>query len=163
MFIRKEGASANFIDHEWVSFCHSLQTYQLWLEGTRQLLTWNHSVEFANPKTPSCFFAHLLQCILHCCHPPVVHCLRHPSSFRGEAPQGYSWSGRHSMEAPTKKAIFERPAKHQARHLDRCRPLTLTRRLGGTQSRMLIVELWLVWWERCIYIWWEHVFIFRKV
>lgn len=36
-------------------------------------------------------------------------------------------------------------------------------RLGGTQSRMLIVELWLVWWENSIYIWWEHVFIFRKV
>lgn len=122
--LRKEGAFANFIDHEWVSFCHSLQTYQLWLEGTRQLLTWNHSVEFANPKTPSCFFAHLLQCILHCCHPPVVHCLRHPSSFRGEAPQGYPWSGRHSMY-PTKKATFKRPAKHQARHLDRCWPLTL--------------------------------------
>ncbi len=72
----------------------------------------------SNPKTPSCFFAHLLQCILHCCHPPVVHCLRHPPSFRGEAPQGYSWSGRHSMY-PTKKAAAKRPAKHQARHLDR--------------------------------------------
>ena len=36
-------------------------------------------------------------------------------------------------------------------------------RLGGTQSRMLIVELWLVWWEHSIYIWWEHVSIFRKV
>ena len=101
------------------------------------------------PSRSSCFFSHLLQGVLHCGHPPVVHRLCHASSFRGEVPYNRSsWDSRthrkryamSTLNAPATKTAQAQAGLHGAstRH---CESQVLQ---APTQFGSLLLIAWIM-------------------